>query len=221
MPRGCRLVLATLVFGTLVPIELVGRLLGRFVRCCGRTGHVVTQGASDGPRAVQVATTRQFQLGALVWGAFLAFPCVVVYYAAPRLSTGKFPHESGSGGEIAISGGEGALDNSPPEGLFALSALVGAYAGGILLLGLLSSCAALSSHVDRLVQIRFPRSRLRLTGANCVEVLAVLLQPSTAFHVPPTDLPWPSHQVLAALLDAAQIIALPFLALQVAAPDLA
>ena len=179
-----KFVLATLVFGALVPVELVGRLLGRLGRCCGPGGtsrEGVSSTSTNAPKTV-VATPRQFQLGGLAWLGLLAYPCVVVYYAAPRLAAEPAEAAAASAAALDAAG-------SAPEGLGSLRALVGAYASVLVCLGLCSSVAALSLREDRLIAIRFPRRTLRLSSANVVAVGSVLL-------------------------DGAQIMALPFLALR-------
>uniref|UniRef100_A0A7S2FQT3 Uncharacterized protein n=1 Tax=Haptolina brevifila TaxID=156173 RepID=A0A7S2FQT3_9EUKA len=128
------------------------------------------------PAQSRTASKREFQAGSLVWLAVCIYPIVVVYYAAPQLTKGSFNDDVGSA----------------PVGVVAMTALVGGYAGSVLLVGLLSSCVALSMHENRLVRILFPRSTVRLTGANLFAIGS-------------------------ALLDTAQVTALPFLALHEAA----
>lgn len=204
-----RFVAATLLFGMLVPIELVGRLVGRL--CCAadtrrraasqqptievaqspevppeRKSEVTDRWArerrlqrrrEEAGRATQakgvVGTTRlQFGAGALVWGCIVAFPFVLVLLVAPA---------------AVLPGTRGVLRSVEARHL--LLGLLGGYVALLLLIGLLSSCAARSSAA--LTAIPYPRSRLRLTGANAGALLAVGL-------------------------EIAQLVALPFLALHAA-----
>ena len=204
-----RFLAATLLFGTLVPIELVGRLVGRL--CCAadmrrraasqqpsieiaqspevpseRESKVTDHWArerrlqrrrEEAGRVMQaegvVGTTRlQFGAGALVWGCIVAFPFVLVLLVAPA---------------AVLPGTRGVLRSFEARRL--LLGLLGGYVALLLLIGLLSSCAARSSAA--LTAIPYPRSRLRLTGANAGALLAVGL-------------------------EIAQLVALPFLALHAA-----
>ena len=120
-----------------------------------------------------VGTTRlQFGAGALVWGCVVAFPFVLVLLVAPA---------------AVLPGSRGVLRSL--EAQRRLLGLLGGYVALLLLIGLLSSCAARSSAA--LTAIPYPRSRLRLTGANAGALLAVGL-------------------------EIAQLVALPFLALHAA-----
>jgi hypothetical protein len=120
-----------------------------------------------------VGTTRpQFFAGALVWGCLVAFPFVLVLAVAPA----------------AVLERTGGVLHSVEDG-YLLAGLLGGYVGLLLLFGLLSSCAARSSAA--LTAIPYPRTKLRLTGANAGALLAVLL-------------------------ETAQLAALPFLALRAA-----
>ena len=203
-----RFLAATLLFGTLVPIELVGRLVGKL--CCAadtrrraasqqppptvEIAEITPERKSDvtdhwarelrlqrrreeAGRVTQakgvVGTTRlQFGAGALVWGGIVAFPFVLVLLVAPA---------------AVLEGTGGVLRSVEARRL--LLGLLGGYVGLLLLIGLLSSCAARSSAA--LIAIPYPRSRLRLTGANVGALLAVGL-------------------------EIAQLVALPFLALHAA-----
>ena len=120
-----------------------------------------------------VGTTRlQFGAGALVWGCVVAFPFVLVLLVAPA---------------AVLPGSRGVLRSL--EAQRRLLGLLGGDVALLLLIGLLSSCAARSSAA--LTAIPYPRSRLRLTGANAGALLAVGL-------------------------EIAQLVALPFLALHAA-----
>ena len=205
-----RFLAATLLFGTLVPIELVGRLVGRL--CCAADTR--RRAASQQPTTVEIAQSReapperesevtdrwarerrlqrrreeagrvtqaegvvgttrlQFGAGALVWGCVVAFPFVLVLLVAPA---------------AVLPGSRGVLRSV--EAQRRLLGLLGGYVALLLLIGLLSSCAARSSAA--LTAIPYPRSRLRLTGANAGALLAVSL-------------------------EIAQLVALPFLALHAA-----
>ena len=205
-----RFLAAALLFGTLVPIELVGRLVGKL--CCAADTRrraasqqppptveiVEISPERKGDRNVTdhwereqrlqrrreeaghvtqakgvVGTTRlQFGAGALVWGCIVAFPFVLVLLVAPA----------------AVLAGTGGVLRSV-EARRLLLGLLGGYVGVLLLIGLLSSCAARSSAA--LTAIPYPRTRLRLTGANVGALLAVCL-------------------------EIAQLVALPFLALHAA-----
>jgi hypothetical protein len=207
-----RFLAAALLFGTLVPIELVGRLVGKL--CCAADtrrraasqqqptveivestpeckGDVTDHWArerrlqrrrEEAGRVTQargvVGTTRlQFGAGALVWGCIVAFPFVLVLLVAPA----------------AVLAGTGGVLRSV-EARRLLLGLLGGYVALLLLIGLLSSCAARSSAA--LTAIPYPRTRLRLTGANAGALLAVGL-------------------------EIAQLVALPFLALHAAGAALA
>ena len=202
-----RFLAAALLFGTLVPIELVGRLVGKL--CCAPdtrrraasqqppptveiveispkrkdvTNHWAREqrlqrrreeaGHVTQAKGVVGTTRLQFGAGALVWGCIVAFPFVLVLLVAPA----------------AVLAGTGGVLRSVEARLLLLG-LLGGYVGVLLLIGLLSSCAARSSAA--LTAIPYPRTRLRLTGANAGALLAVGL-------------------------EIAQLVALPFLALHAA-----
>ena len=205
-----RFLAAALLFGTLVPIELVGRLVGKL--CCAPDTR--RRAASQQPpptvEIVEISPERKGDRN------------VTDHWAREqrlqrrREEAGHVTQATGVVGTTRLQFGAGALVWGcivafpfvlvllvAPAAVLAgtggvlrsvearrlLLGLLGGYVGVLLLIGLLSSCAARSSAA--LTAIPYPRTRLRLTGANAGALLAVGL-------------------------EIAQLVALPFLALHAA-----
>jgi len=181
--------LASLCFGVLVPVHLIGTLLSLLPRIC-----------ASQPAANRRArpTACHFWMGGALWAGLVAFPFALVYQIAPTL---LIPHnDTATNTNVttnATSGTINASSSSPQnsssyvlgEDAYLLPVATGSYLGVILLLGVLSSCVSLRT--DSLVHMQHPKRTLRFTAPNALAIFQVLL-------------------------DVAQLVALPFLALHAA-----
>ena len=215
-----KFVLATLCFGSLVPVHLVGKLLALAPRICCRS-----------LSSEREASSRHFWLAGLLWTAFVAFPFYLVYVLAPSAMVPidanapanppappwapptppdapppptippLLPPSSMRPGNASLA--PPTPPSMPPSpmsptpvahvlterGALLLPAAMGAYLGAVLIIGVLSSSVAIST--NDLLRVVAPRRVLRWTAAN-------------------------AFAIFQALLDIAQLAALPFLALQAA-----
>ena len=140
--------LATLVFGLLVPVDLIARLPRRLRACRG-----LEKGG-----AAAMPSRRALAGGALVWGALLALPFLLVYVVAP-----------------AVTGDDGELLPGYPL----LPSLLSGYIAALLLLGVLSTAAAVRREEAREHPSRYPTPQPEPTSAPCSP--RILLAPLRRF----------------------------------------
>lgn len=162
-----KFVLATLCFGILVPVHLIGKLLHLTPRlCCG-----ARRDANTDPRRLH------YWLAAVLWAGMLAFPFVLVWHLAPAALTPLALNTTNATVPPALP--PAPLPPRTPlvlteSGALALPIATGGYLGCVLLLGLLSSALAVSS--AGLLQKAAPRRVLRWTAANGFALLQVFIE---------------------------------------------
>ena len=204
-----RFVLATLCFGVLVPVHLLGKLLAALPCLCLRRAAAT---------AAAEPTSCHFWLAGALWAALVAVPFAIVYRLAPAAMAPLALDANGTAPALPppslppllppppvlpTANGTALNYTSPPpaadpppiphvltaEGAVTLPLATGSYLGIILLLGVLSSGVALAS--SELLSKAAPRRAMRWTAAN-------------------------GAAICEALLEMTQLVALPFLALHAA-----